>query len=94
MYSGLQLLSERSAMVTRALDYIGDILKHIKPSLVNKNQEGMQLAYWAVGECTASILQTHCTKDKASGVRCLFIFTVCCKSQTVVRVITVVYLNL
>ncbi|XP_072250934.1 protein MMS22-like [Leuresthes tenuis] len=49
MYSGLQLLSERSAMVTKALDYIGDILKHIKPYVVNKNQEGMQLAYWAVG---------------------------------------------
>uniref|UniRef100_UPI0037E8E846 protein MMS22-like n=1 Tax=Semicossyphus pulcher TaxID=241346 RepID=UPI0037E8E846 len=49
VYSGLQLLSERSVMVTRALDYIGDILKHIKPSLVSKNQEGLQLAYWAVG---------------------------------------------
>ncbi len=49
MYSGLQVLSERSAMVTRALDYIGDIMKHIKPSLVSKNQEGLQLAYWAVG---------------------------------------------
>uniref|UniRef100_A0A3P8U2N9 Protein MMS22-like n=1 Tax=Amphiprion percula TaxID=161767 RepID=A0A3P8U2N9_AMPPE len=49
VYSGLQLLSERSAMVTRALEYIGDILKHIKPSLVSKNQDGMQLAYWAVG---------------------------------------------
>ncbi|XP_041648604.1 protein MMS22-like [Cheilinus undulatus] len=48
-YSGLQVLSERSAMVTRALDYIGDILKHIKPSLVSKNQEGVQLAYRAVG---------------------------------------------
>ncbi|KAM3613898.1 uncharacterized protein V6R79_006727 [Siganus canaliculatus] len=49
VYSGLQVLSERSAMVTRALDYIGDIMKHIKPSLVSKNQEGLQLVYWAVG---------------------------------------------
>ncbi|XP_076592655.1 protein MMS22-like [Chaetodon auriga] len=49
VYSGLQLLSERSAMVTRALDYIGDILKYIKPSLVSKNQEGLQLSYWVVG---------------------------------------------
>uniref|UniRef100_A0A8D0DE06 Protein MMS22-like n=1 Tax=Sander lucioperca TaxID=283035 RepID=A0A8D0DE06_SANLU len=49
VYSGLQALSERSAMVTRALDYIGDILKHIKPSLVSKNQEGLQLTYWALG---------------------------------------------
>ncbi|KAM9309746.1 protein MMS22-like [Pholidichthys leucotaenia] len=49
VYSNLKLLSERSAMVIRALDYIGDILKHIKPCLVSKNQEGIQLAYWAVG---------------------------------------------
>ncbi|XP_078480582.1 protein MMS22-like [Lampetra planeri] len=49
VYSGLQVLAERSAMVTRALDYMGDILKYIKPSLVSKNQDGLQLAYWAVG---------------------------------------------
>uniref|UniRef100_A0A665UNA8 Protein MMS22-like n=1 Tax=Echeneis naucrates TaxID=173247 RepID=A0A665UNA8_ECHNA len=49
VYSGLQALSERSAMVTRALNYIGDILKYIKPLLVSKNQEGLQLAYRAVG---------------------------------------------
>uniref|UniRef100_A0A8C6LJQ8 Protein MMS22-like n=1 Tax=Nothobranchius furzeri TaxID=105023 RepID=A0A8C6LJQ8_NOTFU len=49
VYSQLQLLSERSAMVTRALDYIGDILKHIKPYMVSRNQEGIQLAYWIVG---------------------------------------------
>lgn len=36
-------------MATRALDYIGDVLKHVKPYVVSKNQEGMQLAYWAVG---------------------------------------------
>lgn len=49
MYGGLQVLSERSSMATRALDYIGDIMKYIKPSLVSKNQEGLQLVYWAVG---------------------------------------------
>ncbi|XP_061677187.1 protein MMS22-like isoform X2 [Syngnathoides biaculeatus] len=49
VYSRLQVLSERSAMVTRALDYMGDILKYIKPSLVSKNQKGIQLAYWVVG---------------------------------------------
>ncbi|XP_077454783.1 protein MMS22-like [Stigmatopora argus] len=49
VYSKLQVLSERSAMVIRALDYIGDILKHIKPSFVSKNQKGIRLAYWAVG---------------------------------------------
>lgn len=61
VYSGLQVLSERSAMVTRALDYIGDILKHIKPSLVSKNQEGLQLAYWAVGRCSVQHIK-HWTK--------------------------------
>lgn len=49
MYSGLQVPSERSSMEGRALDYIEDIMKYIKPSLVSKNQEGHQLVYWAVG---------------------------------------------
>ncbi|CAF94148.1 unnamed protein product, partial [Tetraodon nigroviridis] len=49
VYGGLQVLSERSSMATRALDYIGDIMKYIKPSLVSKSQEGLQLVYWAVG---------------------------------------------
>uniref|UniRef100_A0A674E847 Protein MMS22-like n=1 Tax=Salmo trutta TaxID=8032 RepID=A0A674E847_SALTR len=50
VYSGLQVLSERSAMATRALDYTGDIMKYIKHYLVNKSpQEGLLLAYWAVG---------------------------------------------
>lgn len=43
-------------MVSRALEYIGDIMKHIKPSLVSKNQDGLQLVYWAVGRETD---QTH-----------------------------------
>lgn len=49
VYSGLQLPSERWSMEGRALDYIEDIMKYIKPSLVSKNQEGHQLVYWAVG---------------------------------------------
>ncbi|XP_024123926.1 protein MMS22-like [Oryzias melastigma] len=49
VYSGLSLLPERSAMITRALNYIGDILKYIDPYVVSKNHEGIQLAYWAVG---------------------------------------------
>uniref|UniRef100_A0A3P9JHV2 Protein MMS22-like n=1 Tax=Oryzias latipes TaxID=8090 RepID=A0A3P9JHV2_ORYLA len=49
VYSGLSLLSERSAMITRALSYIGDILKYINPYVVSKNHEGIQLAYWVVG---------------------------------------------
>ncbi|XP_030225973.1 protein MMS22-like [Gadus morhua] len=49
VYGGLEVLSEKSALVGRALEYMGDILKYIKPYLVSKSQEGMQLAYWAVG---------------------------------------------
>ncbi|KAJ8411514.1 hypothetical protein AAFF_G00163220 [Aldrovandia affinis] len=49
-YRRLETLAERAAMVTRALEYVGDVLKHIKPYLVNKGPpEGLQLAYWAVG---------------------------------------------
>lgn len=53
VYAGLQLPSERSSMESRALDYIEDIMKYIKPSLVSKNQEGHQLVYWAVGRWKA-----------------------------------------
>ncbi|XP_068616403.1 protein MMS22-like [Brachionichthys hirsutus] len=49
VYSGLQVPAERVAMVTRALDYVGDIMKHVKPALLTKNQDGLQRAYWAVG---------------------------------------------
>ncbi|KAJ8290906.1 hypothetical protein GJAV_G00019050 [Gymnothorax javanicus] len=49
-YVRLESLAERSAMVARALEYVGDVLKHIKPYLVNKGPpEGLQLSYWAVG---------------------------------------------
>lgn len=67
MYSGLQLLSERSSMVDTALDYIGDIMKYIKPSLVSKSQEGLQLVYWAVGRWKhfQKLLQ-HCSKGISS----------------------------
>lgn len=61
MYNGLQVLSERSSMVTRALDYIGDVMKYIKPSLVSKNQEGLQLVYWAVGRCELVTFRSLCT---------------------------------
>ncbi|XP_051575519.1 protein MMS22-like [Myxocyprinus asiaticus] len=48
-YSELQLFSERSMMVSRALEYVGDILKYIKPYLLNKSREGLQLSYWTIG---------------------------------------------
>lgn len=78
VYSGLQALSERSSMVSRALEYIGDIMKHIKPSLVSKNQDGLQMVYWAVGE------ETH-RRDEPAGLSvfvCLFVFA---SSQTKCR---------
>lgn len=62
VYSGLQTLSERSSMVSRALDYIGDIMKHVKPSLVSKNQDGLQLVYWAVGEEPRRHTLARCSK--------------------------------
>ncbi|XP_066558733.1 protein MMS22-like isoform X2 [Amia ocellicauda] len=49
-YAGMQTLAEKSSMVSKALEYVGDVLKYIKPYLVNKGpQEGLQLSYWAVG---------------------------------------------
>lgn len=49
-YRRLQNLAERSQLVTRALDYIGDVLKHVKPYLANRSApEGLQLAYRTVG---------------------------------------------
>ncbi|XP_066508623.1 protein MMS22-like [Hoplias malabaricus] len=49
VYSSLQLLSERSSLVCKALEYVGDVLKFIKPYLMNRSPEGLQLAYWTLG---------------------------------------------
>ncbi|XP_066466217.1 protein MMS22-like [Tiliqua scincoides] len=49
-YSGLQTLSEKSAMVTKALEYLGDVLKYVKPYLIKKGPaEGLHLTYWIMG---------------------------------------------
>ncbi|XP_052541260.1 protein MMS22-like [Tympanuchus pallidicinctus] len=49
-YSGLQTLPEKSAMVLKALEYLGDVLKYVKPYLKAKGPpEGLQLAYWIIG---------------------------------------------
>lgn len=61
VYNGLQALSERSSMVTRALNYIGGIMKYIKPSLTSKNQEGLKLVFWAVGRCDLVTFRSFCT---------------------------------
>ncbi|XP_010077628.1 PREDICTED: protein MMS22-like, partial [Pterocles gutturalis] len=49
-YSGLQTLPEKSAMVTKTLEYLGDVLKYVKPYLKVKGPpEGLQLTYWIIG---------------------------------------------
>ncbi|NXJ67549.1 MMS22 protein, partial [Rostratula benghalensis] len=49
-YGGLQTLSEKSAMVAKTLEYLGDVLKYVKPYLKAKGPpEGLQLAYWIIG---------------------------------------------
>ncbi|XP_058030990.1 protein MMS22-like isoform X2 [Ahaetulla prasina] len=49
-YSELQQLPEKSAMVTKALVYLGDILKYVKPYLVKKGPaEGLHLTYKIIG---------------------------------------------
>lgn len=54
-YSGLQTLPEKSAMVLKALEYLGDVLKYVKPYLKAKGPpEGLQLAYWIIGNYFAT----------------------------------------
>ncbi|XP_067839942.1 protein MMS22-like [Heptranchias perlo] len=49
-YTQLQTLGDKSALVSKALEYVGDILKYTKPYLANKGPtEGLQLMYWTVG---------------------------------------------
>ncbi|XP_015673226.1 protein MMS22-like [Protobothrops mucrosquamatus] len=61
-YSGLQHLPEKSAMVTKALEYLGDILKYVKPYLIKKGPaEGLHLTYKIIGclvKSWAAILAT------------------------------------
>ncbi|KAB1275811.1 Protein MMS22-like [Camelus dromedarius] len=49
-YGNLQTLSDKSAMVTKSLEYLGEILKYIKPYLGKKiSSAGLQLTYWMMG---------------------------------------------
>uniref|UniRef100_A0A8C6VGG4 Protein MMS22-like n=1 Tax=Naja naja TaxID=35670 RepID=A0A8C6VGG4_NAJNA len=61
-YSELQNLSEKSVMVTKALVYLGDILKYVKPYLIKKGPaEGLHLTYKIIGclvKSWAAILAT------------------------------------
>ncbi|XP_069462513.1 protein MMS22-like [Ambystoma mexicanum] len=50
VYSDLQTLAEKSSMVSRSLEYLGDVLKYVKPYLVKKGPaEGLQLTYRTFG---------------------------------------------
>lgn len=54
-YSGLQTLPEKSAMVAKTLEYLGDVLKYVKPYLKMKGPpEGLQLTYWIIGNYFAT----------------------------------------
>ncbi|KAL2306637.1 hypothetical protein Nmel_004566, partial [Mimus melanotis] len=61
-YSGLHTLPEKSAMVAKTLEYLGDVLKYVKPYLKAKGPpEGLQLTYWIIGclvKFCAAILAT------------------------------------
>lgn len=49
-YRTLQTFSDKSAMVTKSLEYIGEVLKYIKPYLGKKiSSAGLQLAYRIMG---------------------------------------------
>ncbi|XP_054852616.1 protein MMS22-like [Eublepharis macularius] len=49
-YGDLKTLDEKSSMVMKALEYLGDVLKYIKPYLMKKGPaEGLHLTYWIMG---------------------------------------------
>ncbi|XP_056422127.1 protein MMS22-like isoform X2 [Hyla sarda] len=49
-YGSLQMLSEKSAMVSKCQEYIGDILKYVKPYLTKRGPvEGLQITYRTIG---------------------------------------------
>lgn len=55
-YSGLQTVAEKSAMVTKTLEYLGDVVKYVKPYLMKKGPaEGLQLTYLIIGNYFAPI---------------------------------------
>ncbi|XP_069830285.1 protein MMS22-like [Dendropsophus ebraccatus] len=62
IYGGLQTLAEKSSMVSKCQEYIGDILKYVKPYLTKRGPvEGLQITYRTIGYLVrywASILAT------------------------------------
>ncbi|XP_054992006.1 protein MMS22-like [Sorex araneus] len=61
-YRNLQTLSDKSAMVTKSLEYLGEILKYIKPYLGKKSSSaGLQLTYRMMGIVVKSWAQIFAT---------------------------------
>ncbi|XP_055981181.1 protein MMS22-like [Sorex fumeus] len=61
-YRNLQTLSDKSAMVTKSLEYLGEILKYIKPYLGKKSSStGLQLTYRMMGIIVKSWAQIFAT---------------------------------
>ncbi|KAF6364889.1 MMS22 like, DNA repair protein [Rhinolophus ferrumequinum] len=61
-YRNLQELSDKSAMVTKSLEYLGEILKYIKPYLGKKiSSAGLQLTYSVMGILVKSWAQIFAT---------------------------------
>lgn len=49
-YGSLQTFSDKSALVTKSLEYLGEVLKYIKPYLGKKiSSAGLQLTYGIMG---------------------------------------------
>lgn len=66
-YSGLQTLPEKSAMILKSMEYLGDVLKYVKPYLKAKGPpEGLQLTYWIIGNyfTTSSLLGSSCIRNQ------------------------------
>ncbi|KAM5285928.1 protein MMS22-like isoform 1-T2 [Hipposideros larvatus] len=61
-YGSLQQLSDKSAMVTKSLEYLGEILKYIKPYLGKKiSSAGLHLTYSVMGILVKSWAQIFAT---------------------------------
>ncbi|XP_042637070.1 protein MMS22-like [Orycteropus afer afer] len=61
-YRNQQTLSDKSAMVTKSLEYLGEVLKYIKPYLGKKlSSAGLQLTYGMMGILVKSWAQIFAT---------------------------------
>ncbi|XP_037058370.1 protein MMS22-like isoform X3 [Peromyscus leucopus] len=61
-YGSLQTFSDKSALVTKSLEYLGEVLKYIKPYLGKKiSSAGLQLTYGIMGILVKSWAQIFAT---------------------------------